>query len=149
MPETMATLVEATLAKTTSRTATVPTATRRTHIASTTAKECTRHWVHIWKHPLRLAKGLVQVRDQGQLHEDQGKRRPQCTPQGPIYLKPEENLEAGQEGHHKLQGKPGVSECLYVIPPTEPTLVPHCHSPVSRASMTVWYGFRLFRLPNL
>ena len=36
---TMAMLVVATIATTTSRTATLPTATRRTHIASTTAKE--------------------------------------------------------------------------------------------------------------
>ena len=56
---TMASLVVATLMETTSRTATVPTVTRRT-IASTTAKECKRHRVHIRKHPLlSLAKGLV------------------------------------------------------------------------------------------
>ena len=44
---------------TTSRTAIVPMATRRTHIASTTAKECTRHRV---KHPLLSpARGLVNI----------------------------------------------------------------------------------------
>ena len=56
VPITMATLVKVTLTKTTSRTATLLTATRRTHIASTTAKECTRHrvqsrsihWQEVW-----------------------------------------------------------------------------------------------------
>ena len=54
---TTASLVIATIAMTSSRTATVPMATRRTHIASTMAKECTRHRV---KHPLLSpARGLV------------------------------------------------------------------------------------------
>ena len=54
---TTASLVVATLVMKSSRTATVPTATRRTHIASTMAKECTRHRV---KHPLLSpARGLV------------------------------------------------------------------------------------------
>ena len=45
-----------TLTLTTSRTATIPTATRKTSesVTSTRAKECTKHRVYIKKHPLQL-----------------------------------------------------------------------------------------------
>ena len=53
-------------------------------------------------------------------------------------MKPEENFEAGREGHHNLLGKAGVSEDFDVDLLQNPLSVPLPLSPVSRASTTVW-----------
>ena len=124
MPETTATLVDATptttpswlgatLTLTTSRTATLPTATRRT-VASMTAKECTRHWVQIKKHPLRITgkrSGPSSRSRPSYIHtRTRVKVGSNCTPKVQVSIKPEEIFGAGLEGHHELLGKVGVSE---------------------------------------
>ena len=99
---------------TTSRTATVPTATRRTHIASTMAKECTRHRV---KHPLLSpARGLVNIEIKANCtHLQHGQAQKGLEEMFESAKEASEEPDANEWCHNYKQPRHEAVECSQVV----------------------------------